>query len=234
MRRGRSGARIGSCARGRSVIDFGSGLSAAVSTVLYIGAHSDDIEIGCGGTVLKLTAVDPELRVHWVVLSADGNRAEEALASAERFLASAPNHEVQVASFRERYFPHLPELKEYFDALGARVQPDLVFTHYGHDAHQDHRAVADLTWNTFRDHLILEYEIPKYDGDLSRPNVFVRLEDDLARRKVRAVLDGFPSQADRFWFNEETFLGLMRLRGVEARSPSGFAEGFHARKLLLG
>ncbi|RPH55637.1 MAG: PIG-L family deacetylase, partial [Acidobacteria bacterium] len=188
------------------MIDLGSGVTAAVSTVLCIGAHSDDIEIGCGGTVWKLAAANPALRIHWIVLSAEGNRAREALASAERFLATAPNLEVEVASFRERYFPHLPELKEFFDALGARVQPDLVFTHHRHDAHQDHRAVADLTWNTFRDHLILEYEIPKYDGDLGRPNVFVRLEDNLARRKVRAVLDGFPSQADRFWFNEETFL----------------------------
>ena len=202
--------------------------------MLCIGAHSDDIEIGCGGTVLKLAAADPELRVHWLVLSADGNRAEEALASAERFLSRARNHQVEVSSFRERFFPHLPELKEFFDALGARVQPDLILTHHRDDAHQDHRAVADLTWNTFRDHLILEYEIPKNGGDLGRPNVFVRLDDDLARRKVQAVLEGFPSQTDRFWFKEETFLGLMRLRGVEARSSSGFAEGFHARKLLLG
>ena len=212
----------------------GDGLPRNVSSVLCLGAHSDDIEIGCGGTVLKLVAANPGLTVHWVVLSADDHRADEARASAERFLGGAMNQEVEVASFRERYFPHLPELKEFFDALGGRSQPDLVLTHHGGDAHQDHRAVAELTWNTFRDHLILEYEIPKYDGDLGRPNVFVQLDEDLARRKVRAVLEGFPSQAGHFWFTEETFLALLRLRGVEARSPGGYAEGFHARKLVLG
>jgi LmbE family N-acetylglucosaminyl deacetylase len=184
--------------------------------------------------VLKLVEANPGITVHWVVLSADDHRADEARASAERFLGGAMNQEVEVASFRERYFPHLPELKEFFDALGGRSRPDLVLTHHGGDAHQDHRAVAELTWNTFRDHLILEYEIPKYDGDLARPNVFVQLDEDLAHRKVRAVLEGFPSQAGHFWFTEETFLALLRLRGVEARSPGGYAEGFHARKLVLG
>jgi LmbE family N-acetylglucosaminyl deacetylase len=215
------------------VIVVGDGLARNVSSVLCLGAHSDDIEIGCGGTILKLVAADPDLKVHWVVLSAQGDRADEARTSAERFLSGTPNQEVEVASFRERYFPYLPDLKEFFDTLGGRVQPDLVLTHYGGDAHQDHRVVAELTWNTYRDHLILEYEIPKYDGDLARPNVFVGLDEDLARRKVRAALEGFPSQAGHFWFTEETFLGLLRLRGVEARSASGFAEGFHARKLVL-
>ena len=211
----------------------GDGLSA-VSSLLCLGAHSDDIEIGCGGTVLKLVAANPELTVHWVVLSADGDRADEARASAERLLTGTRSHEVGVMSFRERYFPHLPELKEFFDALGARLQPDLVLTHHLSDAHQDHRVVADLTWNTFRDQLILEYEIPKYEGDLGQPNVFVTLDEDLARRKVQSIIEGFPSQTTHFWFTEETFLGLLRLRGVEARSASGYAEGFHARKLVLG
>jgi LmbE family N-acetylglucosaminyl deacetylase len=216
------------------VLVIGDGFFRAASTVLCVGAHSDDIEIGCGGTVLKLVAANPDLVVHWVVLSAYGDRAGEARASAERFMAGCSHHEVEVAAFRERYFPHLPELKEFFDGLGARVRPDIVFTHHREDAHQDHRVVAELAWNTFRDHLILEYEIPKYDGDLTRPNVFVRLDEDTARRKTQAVLEGFPSQTDHFWFTRETFLSLMRLRGIEARAPSGYAEGFHARKLVLG
>lgn len=216
------------------MIVVGDGLSRGISSILCVGAHSDDIEIGCGGTVLKLVRANPDLKVHWVVLSAEGDRAEEARTSTERFLDQAPNHEVEVASFRERYFPYQSQLKEFFDDLGTRVHPDLVLTHHGGDAHQDHRVVAELTWNTFRDHLILEYEIPKYDGDLGRPNAFVELDEDLARRKVQAILQGFPSQAEHFWFSEETFMGLLRLRGVEARSASGLAEGFHARKLLLG
>ena len=211
----------------------GDGLSSAVSSVLCLGAHSDDIEIGCGGTVLKLAAANPQLTVNWVVLSAEGPRADEARASAERFLAGAAKADVEILAFRERYFPHLVELKEFFDDLRLRVRPDLVLTHHGGDAHQDHRAVADLTWNSFRDHLILEYEIPKYDGDLGRPNVFVGLDQETARRKVRAILDGFPSQADRYWFTDETFLALLRLRGVEARAPGGYAEAFHARKMIL-
>ena len=216
------------------MIVVGDGLSRGISSILCVGAHSDDIEIGCGGTVLKLVRANPDLKVHWVVLSAEGDRAEEARTSTERFLDQAPNHEVEVASFRERYFPYQSQLKEFFDDLGTRVHPDLVLTHHGGDAHQDHRVVAELTWNTFRDHLILEYEIPKYDGDLGRPNAFVELDEDLAGRKVQAILHGFPSQAEHFWFSEETFMGLLRLRGVEARSASGLAEAFHARKLVLG
>ena len=211
----------------------GDGLFPSVSTVLCVGAHSDDIEIGCGGTVMKLLAANPELNVHWVVLSAQGTRADEARGSAERFVAGAARSIVEIESFRERYFPHLPELKEFFDSLGSRVSPDLVLTHHSEDAHQDHRVVADLTWNTFRDQLILEYEIPKYDGDLGRPNVFVTLDEQTAHAKTRAILEGFPSQKSRYWFTEETFLALMRLRGIESRAEGGYAEGFHARKLIL-
>ena len=210
----------------------GGGL-ALVSTVLCLGAHADDIEIGCGGTVLKLAAANPRLNVHWVVLSAEGRRADEARTSAERFLDSVGERDVEVQAFRERYFPYLPELKEFFDRLKTRVAPDLILTHHGADAHQDHRVVADMTWSTFRDHLILEYEIPKYDGDLGRPNVFVGLDQQTARRKAEAILQGFPSQRDRYWFTEETFLALLRLRGIEARAPGGYAEAFKARKLLL-
>ncbi len=214
------------------MLALGNGL-AAVSSILCLGAHSDDIEIGCGGTVLRLVAANPDLEVRWVVLSAEGQRADEARASAERFLEGCSKREVEVGSFRERYFPHVPELKEFFDALGARVRPDLILTHHGGDAHQDHRTVSELTWNTFRDHAILEYEIPKYDGDLGRPNAFVTLDRDTARRKVRSILEAFSSQATKDWFSEDTFLALLRLRGVESRSPSGYAEAFHARKLLL-
>ena len=210
----------------------GGGL-AQVSTVLCLGAHADDIEIGCGGTVLKLAASNPNLNVHWVVLSAEGRRADEARASAERFLDGVGERDVEVQAFRERYFPYLSQLKEFFDGLKTRVAPDLILTHHGADAHQDHRVVADMTWSTFRDHLILEYEIPKYDGDLSRPNVFVGLDQQTARRKAEAILQGFPSQRDRYWFTEETFLALLRLRGIEARAPGGYAEAFNARKLLL-
>lgn len=211
----------------------GDGLSSAVSTVLCLGAHSDDIEIGCGGTVLKLVAANPDLSVHWVVLSAEGVRADEARASAERFLQGVKKRVVEVQTFRERYFPHLAELKEFFDGLGTRVTPDLVLTHHEQDAHQDHRVVADLTWNTFRDQLILEYEIPKYDGDLGRPTVFVGLDEATAQRKTQAIVEGFPSQTERYWFTKDTFLALLRLRGVEARAPGGYAEAFHARKLIL-
>jgi LmbE family N-acetylglucosaminyl deacetylase len=215
------------------VLVLGDGLSSALSSVLCIGAHSDDIEIGCGGTVLKLVAANSDLAVRWVVLSADGARADEARASAERFLDGAAKVDVEVLTFRERYFPHLAELKEFFDDLGSRVRPDIVLTHHQGDVHQDHRATAELTWNTFRDHLILEYEIPKYDGDLGRPNAFVGLDEETAHAKTKAIVEGFPSQAERYWFTAETFLALMRLRGIEARAPSGFAEAFHAKKIAL-
>ncbi len=233
MPRGRFGAKTECSGGSRSVLVVGCGLARAVSSVLCIGAHSDDIEIGCGGTLLKILAEDPGISVHWIVLSAVDERAEEARASAERFLLGTASHTVEVESFRERYFPHLPEVKEYFDALAGRVQPDLVLTHHREDAHQDHRVVAELTWNTYRDQLILEYEIPKYDGDLGRPNVFVTLDEQQARRKARAVIEGFPSQAFRDWFTEETLLGLLRLRGVESRSPGGYAEAFYGRKLIV-
>ena len=168
-----------------------------MSSILCVGAHSDDIEIGCGGTVCKLAASDPTSRSTGWCFRPTGIAPERPARAPSASSRGPRTTRWKVASFRERYFPHLPELKEFFDELGARVQPDLVLTHHRHDAHQDHRVVAELTWNTFRDHLILEYEIPKYDGDLGRPNAFVRLDEDLARRKVRALLDGFPSQADR-------------------------------------
>ncbi|HEX7255302.1 MAG TPA: PIG-L deacetylase family protein [Gaiellaceae bacterium] len=200
--------------------------------VLAVGSHADDIEIGCGGTLLQL-ARRHELDVHWVVLSASEERATEARRSAEAFLAGAARSHVSVEGFRDAFFRYGGEVKEYFERLKAEVSPDLILTHHGSDLHQDHRLVAELTWNTFRDHLILEYEIPKYDGDLGSPNVFVHLDEETARRKAALLLDWFPSQRSKAWFTEDLFLALMRLRGVESASPSGYAEGFHGRKVVL-
>lgn len=202
--------------------------------VLCIGAHSDDIEIGCGGTVHRLIAQHPEARVRWVVLSGDGVRAEEARLSAKAWLADAGASQVTVEAFPDRFFPwHGEELKRWFVDVAADYRPDVVLTHFREDLHQDHRTVAELTWNAFRDQLVLEFEIPKWDGDLGRPNVYVPLDRATCERKVRGLLDGFASQRDRDWFTADTFWALLRLRGLECRSPSGFAEAFHARKVVL-
>jgi LmbE family N-acetylglucosaminyl deacetylase len=206
----------------------------SLSSVLCLGAHSDDIEIGCGGTLLKLLERYPDLAVDWVVLSAVGERAVEARHGSKRFLEGAGKSTVLLNDFRDGYFPYLGgEIKEYFDWLGATRAPDLVFTHYGQDAHQDHRLISELTWNTFRDHLVLEYEIPKYDGDLGRPNVFVPLARAEGERKVDFIIETFRTQADKHWFSEETLWAHMRLRGIECRAPGGYAEAFHGRKMLL-
>jgi LmbE family N-acetylglucosaminyl deacetylase len=196
--------------------------------VLAIGSHADDIEIGCGGTLLRLAQCVDELDVHWVVLSGDGVRGAEARASAVAYGA-----QVEVNGFRDAFFRYGGEVKEFFEELKGRFEPDLVLTHHGADRHQDHRLVGELTWNTFRDHLILEYEIPKYDGDLGAPNVFFELDEAVARRKVDLLLESFPSQREKRWFTADLFMGLMRLRGMEANAASGLAEGFYARKLSL-
>jgi LmbE family N-acetylglucosaminyl deacetylase len=205
----------------------------AISRLLCISAHSDDLEIGCGGTVLSLLERHPGTSVDWLVLSAGGDRAEEARASADRFLSAAGDSRVTVETFRERYFPYDPQLKEYFDRLGTQPAPDLVLVPWRGDAHQDHRTVADLAANTFRDQLILEYEIPKYDGDLGRPSVYVQLTSAQVDAKVDALMRGFATQRDRDWFTPETFRAMMRMRGIECRAPSGYAEAFHCRKLVL-
>ncbi len=202
--------------------------------VLVLGCHSDDIEIGCGATVLSLTRAQPALDITWVVLGADGEREREARSSAKTFLGSAERSEVIVHGFRNGYFPHIGEqVKDVFEELKTRLDPDLILTHTRFDLHQDHRLVCELTWNTWRDHLILEYEVPKYDGDLGAPNVFVAVSEELAREKARLISRSFPSQRDRHWFDEDLFLGLMRIRGMEARAPDGFAEAFTCRKLSL-
>jgi LmbE family N-acetylglucosaminyl deacetylase len=208
-------------------------LSAAVrqfERVLAIGCHADDIEIGCGGTLLALTRRQPDLQVTWVVLAATGARAEEARASASAFLADA-TADVHVLEFRESFLPYMGgAVKEAFEGL-KDVAPDLIFTHTRHDLHQDHRLACELTWNTFRDHLILEYEIPKYDGDIPAPNVFVPLEDELVDAKIGLVARHFPSQAGKHWFDEELLRSLMRLRGMECASR--YAEAFTCRKLSV-
>jgi len=205
-----------------------------VSEILCLGAHCDDIEIGCGGTVLELVESNPGLRVRWVVFSSDPRRAEEARASAGAFLNGAGEAEVFVESFRGRYFPYVGgEIKEYFDGLATEVNPDVVFTHYRFDLHQDHRLLSELTYNTFRDHLVLEYEIPKYDGDTSQPNAYMHLDETRCERKIATILDSFPSQREKDWFDERTFRALLRLRGVESKSLSGLAEAFHCRKVVI-
>lgn len=204
-----------------------------VRRVLFVGAHSDDIEIGCGGTALRLLG-RPDVAVQWVVLAAAGERADEARRSAEQLLAGRDDAAIEVLAFRERYFPHQPEIKEYFDDLGRRTTPDLVFAPRLDDLHQDHRTAGELAANTFRTQPILHYEIVKYDGDLTTPNVYVPLATATVDRKVSMILDGFPSQRSRPWFRAETFRALATIRGVECGAPDGLAEGFHARKLVAG
>jgi len=206
-----------------------------IRTVLCIGAHCDDIEIGCGGTLLRLVEANAPLHVHWMVFSSDEVREREARAAAAALLADVGDTHVVIESFRERYFPYVAtEIKETFDRLGSQVAPDLVFTHARDDLHQDHRLLSELTYNTFRDSLVLEYEIPKIDGDLGRPNVFVHLQDHHGERKISTLLDVYGSQADKHWFRAETFWATLHLRGMESRAPSGLAEGFHCRKVVLG
>jgi LmbE family N-acetylglucosaminyl deacetylase len=202
--------------------------------IVCLGAHSDDIEIGAGGTVLTLLGRYPNARVHWVVFAASETRASEARASAATFLASAGEANVVVHSFRDGFFPdEFASLKKTFEALKAAVTPDLILTHVRSDHHQDHRVIAELTWNTFRDHLILGYEIIKYDPDMGNPNVFVPLQPEIAALKVRALMDHFGTQRGRRWFVPETFMAMMRVRGVHAAAPSGLAEGFYGTKLCL-
>jgi LmbE family N-acetylglucosaminyl deacetylase len=202
-------------------------------TILCLGAHSDDIEIGCGATLLQLCQSIAKPNFCWVVLSAKGERETEARKAVELFTAGCDS-EIFVKEFRDGYLPHEGgQVKDFFEDLKSRVNPDVIFTHWRGDAHQDHRLVNELTWNTFRNHLILEYEIPKFDGDIGRPGVFVALEEWAFRQKVSNLAEVFKSQSSKPWFSSDTFLGLMRLRGMESNAPSGYAEGFYARKLLI-
>jgi len=202
-------------------------------SVLCLGAHSDDIEIGAGATILGWIAAGVRLDVHWCVLSASGARAREAEASAASFSTGAESCKIELAAFRDGFFPYTGEVKTWMEELKGRVRPDVILTHSA-DAHQDHREVSRLTWNTFRDHLILEYEIPKWDGDLTQPNVYVPVEESVLQRKIDLLLAHFGTQRSKDWFDARTFRGLARLRGMECRAPSGYAEAFHVRKARLG
>lgn len=213
---------------------FQPGLHHA-KTILCLGAHSDDIEIGCGGTLLELLDATPELDIHWVVFSGDGPRAEESRISAERFLSRGTgNHRVHLHTFRDSYFPtQWEDIKDCLHELSQLVQPDLVFTHRRNDAHQDHRVISELTWCTFRNHLVLEYEIPKYEGDLGQPNVLIPVSRSNARTKIDLLMECFSTQRQKRWFDDETFQAMLRIRGLEANSDSGYAEAFHCRKMCL-
>lgn len=203
-----------------------------VREILCLGAHSDDIEIGCGGTVLELIAAHPGVRVTWVVFSGNPRREREARRAAARFLRGARAPRVVVRRQRDGFFPtELTEIKEFFEELKRTCAPDIVFTHFRHDRHQDHRTISDLTWNTFRDHLVLEYEIPKWDGDLGAPNLFVPVSRPMARRKVDAICSIFESQVGQHWFTPDLFYGLMRVRGIECCAE--YAEAFYSRKAAL-
>ena len=202
--------------------------------VLCLGAHSDDIEIGCGGTLLKILQENANVVVRWVVFSADERREREALASARAFLRRARQRTVLVHHFRDGYFPFGGgEIKDCFETLKTAFSPDLIFTHHRQDLHQDHRVVGDLTWSTFRDHLILEYEIPKYDGDLGSPNVFVHLDKAVGTRKLGYIVRHFRSQHSNRWFSAETFASVLRIRGIESNAPDEFAEAYYCRKMCL-
>jgi LmbE family N-acetylglucosaminyl deacetylase len=209
------------------------GSAAPVRQVLCIGAHCDDIEIGCGGAMLELARRHPQAEFRWAVFSGDGSRPDETRRAAARLLAGVA-HTVDIFDFRGSYlFTEAARVKDSFEAVKAQCSPDVVFTHHLQDRHQDHRLLAELTWNTFRNHLVLEYEIPKYEGDLGHPNFYVPLRPESVETKVATLLECFPSQHARSWFSADTFRGLMRIRGVECNASSGFAEAFHARKLTL-
>jgi LmbE family N-acetylglucosaminyl deacetylase len=211
------------------------GQPGAPLRILCLGAHCDDIEIGCGGTVLRLLAERPGSSVRWVALSSSPPREREARAAAALFLTEAAEREVIIQPFRDGYLPYLGvEVKDFFESLKSGARPDLILTHHRHDRHQDHRLVAELTWNTFRDHLIAEYEIPKYEGDLGTPNLFVPLPAATARRKIELVLRSYQeTQGGRSWFRAETFEAVLRLRGIECNAPEGLAEAFHVSKLVI-
>lgn len=201
--------------------------------ILCLGAHSDDIEIGCGGTILRLAEQYPNCEFHWVVFNAAGVREAEARRAAGLFAGSRLKGPI-LKTFQDGFLPYIgAQVKEVFESELKQTSPDLIFTHNGNDAHQDHRLLSELTWNTFRNHLILEYEIPKYDGDMGRPSVFVALSAEISERKAKYLMDAFVSQTSKRWFAKELFISIMRLRGMECNSESGYAEAFYCRKISL-
>jgi LmbE family N-acetylglucosaminyl deacetylase len=207
-------------------------LGRAPKSILLIGAHCDDIEIGCGATVLQLIERFPDVHFEWIVFGSSPVRAKEAIKSADRLLANARSKHVVINDFRNSYFPYIgAPIKDYFESLKARINPDLIFTHHLEDRHQDHCTLGELTWNTFRDHFILEYEIPKYDGGMGSPNFFVPVTQAQADTKVATLMGCFVTESTKFWFTPETFLAMLRLRGVESNSSTGLAEGYYCRKI---
>jgi LmbE family N-acetylglucosaminyl deacetylase len=202
--------------------------------VLCLGAHADDIEIGAGGTILSWIEMGVKLHVRWCVLSAPGPRAAEAETSAAGFLNGVSSAEIEICQFRDGFFPYQgSDIKDWMEGLKHRIRPDVILTHRRDDAHQDHREISRLTWNSFRDHLILEYEIPKWDGDLGQPNLYWALTEDILNRKIELLAAAFGSQRSRDWFDSDVFRSLARMRGMECRAPHGYAEAFVARKILL-
>jgi LmbE family N-acetylglucosaminyl deacetylase len=202
--------------------------------ILCLGAHSDDIEIGCGGTILKLVEEAPNAEFRWVVFSGNKIRNREAQQSASFFLNEIESKQINICDFRESYFPFVgAEIKNCFEKISKEFNPDIIFTHFGGDAHQDHMLISKLTWNTFRNHFIIEYEIPKYDGDLGAPNLFVHLDKSLVQKKIDYIFNFFQTQKSKIWFSEENFRSILRIRGVECNSPSNYAEAFYCRKIVF-
>jgi LmbE family N-acetylglucosaminyl deacetylase len=205
-----------------------------IRKILCLGAHCDDIEIGCGGTILRLIQENPKLEFHWVVFSSNPVRKREARKAAAAFLKNAGRSKVVIKNFRDSYFPYEGKaIKQFVASIQKTFQPDLIFTHTRNDLHQDHRLLCELTWNSFRNHLILEYEIPKYDGDLGSPNLFVGLDEAICKTKIRHILESFRSQSSKPWFTEDTFRALLRIRGIESNAEGRYAEAFYCRKALV-
>jgi LmbE family N-acetylglucosaminyl deacetylase len=216
------------------MIDLSLRPGSAPLRVLCLGAHSDDIEIGCGGTVMQWLRDGAALDVTWVVCSAPDTRRTEATRSAQALLRGAARRRIVIGDLEDSHFPsQMRELKAFCRQIRDEDKADVVFTHHVDDLHQDHRALAEVTWQTWRDHLVLEYEIPKFEGDLGRPNAFVPLEGSVARRKVDHLMRHFGTQRSKDWFRASTFEALMALRGIECRAADGMAEAFHARKVRI-
>jgi LmbE family N-acetylglucosaminyl deacetylase len=204
------------------------------ATVLLIGAHCDDIEIGCGATLRRLVREFPKLNFKWVVFTSEQDRRAETVAAAARFIGNKARYELSFLDFKGSYFPaYYAPIKDALESIKSQVNPDLIFTHSLHDRHQDHKLLAELTWNTYRSHLIFEYEIPKFEGDLGHPNLFVPVSETDLADKIDILLSCFPTQSHRSWFTPDTFRGLARIRGIECAAQSGFAEAFTARKVTI-
>ena len=202
--------------------------------ILCLGAHSDDIEIGCGGTIIKLLQAFQNLSFYWVVFSSNGERRKEAIDSANFLIKAAKSKTIEIFQFKENYFPYSGyEIKETIDKFKTIISPDVIFTHYRNDSHQDHRLISELTWNAFRDHFILEYEIPKYDGDFGIPNFFVHLNETLCVKKINHLFNNFKTQTQRHWFTQDLFMAILRLRGIESNAPEKLAEAFYCRKMIF-